>query len=347
MSTEAKTIQVSRDDVTYSTLPGSTGELSIETSDNDNTIFGGVFSSSLPGVKDYTFSGNAWLRQTPGFRATVKRAGTPTSFSGEATTNTEGNTYQISESSKNLWDYTVGVTVFDGATEVADSDIKEIDYMFGRVTFVDTYVAGGSITVDGSYTPVDSFGCANNVSLTQNAEATLSSCFEITQTENGYNTYDSGLKTVSVELSGFYREANDFIDILSNYETIILEIDWDGEGSTVCRGVFNVQSTSQSGDVGQQEEFSATFNLFVPEDVLPFSWYFDTDSKMSAGMKDIILSWINRENLYIKYFPAGINAKGYKGSTIVTDASMSTSVDAIGELSLSSQGNGALTVLNP
>lgn len=342
MSTDAKLIQVSLDDVTYSTLPGSSGEISIETSDNNNTIYGGVFSSSLPGVKDYTFSGNAWLRQTPGFMATVKRAGVTTVFTDEAMELVSGKQYKITDATKNLWDFEAAVTVYDDAVAVDDADIEEIDYMFGRVVFAAGYTVSGPVTVDGSYRPVASFGCANNVSLTQNAEATLSSCFEITQAENGFNTYDSGLKTVSVELSGFYRETNDFLAILSSYDQIILEIDWDGNGETVCRGVFNVQSTSQNGDVGQQEEFSATFNLFVPEDVLPFSWYFGPDSKMSQGMKDIINSWVTRQDLFFKYFPTGENGKGYRGQTIVTDASMSTAVDSIGELTLSAQGNGEL-----
>ena len=342
MSTDAKLIQVSLDDVTYNTLPGSSGEISVETSDNDNTIYGGVFASSLPGVADFTLSGNAWLRQTPGFQATVKRAGTGTTFTGEAMEQEDGQTYIITDKTKDLWDYNVGVTVFDDASEVSAANIESIDYLFGRVTFVAGYSVVGAITVDGSYFPVATFGCANSISLTQNAEAILASCFDTTQTENGYNTYDSGLKTVSAELSGFYRTANDFFTILSDRDTIILEVDWEGDGQTKCRGVFNVQSYSQSGDVGQQEESSVTFNLFVPEDILPFSWYFGATSKMSPGMKDIINAWITRQNLYFKYFPTGTLAKSYAGQVVVTDASISTSVDAIGELSLSSQGDGEL-----
>lgn len=344
MGTEAKLIQVGLDGINYSTLPGSSGEISIESSDNDNTIFGGVFQSSLPGVKDFTFSGNAWLRQTPGFNATVKRAGTTTAFTGEAMSVEDGQTYIIDDFIKSLWDFDLEVTVNDNATPVDPSDIAEVDYMFGRVTFVDTYTPTGPITVDGSYLPTSSFGCANDVSLTQNAEATLSSCFEITQSENGFNTYDSGLKTVSMELSGFYRTTNDFFTTLIDNETVVIEVDWEGDGQTMTRGVFKLQSTSQSGDVGQQEEYSATFNLFVPEDVLPFSWYFGADSNASQGFQDIINSWITRENLYFRYYPRGeaTGEKGYEGQVVVTDASIATSVDAIGELTLTGQGDGEL-----
>jgi len=344
MSTESKLVQVSLDDITYATLPGSSGEISIESSDNDNTIYGNVFSSSIPGVRDWTISGNAWLRETAGFNATVKRQGEPTVFTGEVMGLVESQTYQVTDFTKSIFDYNGGVVISDGATEVGESDIKEIDYMFGRVTFVSGYVVTGPITADGQYLPTVSFGCANDVSLTQNAEATLSSCFEITQSENGFNTYDSGLKTVGMELSGFYRVGNDFFQTLVDNETLIIEVDWEGDGQTISRGVFKLQSTSQSGDVGAQEEYSATFNLFVPENVLPFSWYFGPDSKAPQGMKYIIDSWINRQNLFVKYYPKGdvSGQRMYKGEVVVTDTSMSTSVDSIAELSLSGQGDGEL-----
>lgn len=343
MSTDAKLIQVSLDGVNYYTLPGSSGEISIESSDNDNTIYGNVFSSSLPGVKDWTLSGNAWLRETPGFNATVKKQGVATSFTDEDMELVDGNTYKITDPSKNLWDFASGVVINDAASPVDEADIESIDYLFGQVTFKSAPT--GPVTADGKYTPVSAFGCANNISLTQNAEATLSSCFEVVQSENGFNTYDSGLKTVSMELSGFYRTTNDFFTVLADNETVIIEVDWEGDGNTVSRGVFKLQSTSQSGDVGSQEEYSASFTLFVPEGMIPFSWYFGGDSNAPQGMRDIIGSWITRENLHIKYFPIG-NATGnplYSGETVVTDASLSTSVDAIGELSLTAQGDGELT----
>jgi hypothetical protein len=344
MSTEAKLIQVSLDGSTFSTLPGSSGEISIESSDNDNTIFGNVFSSSLPGVKDWSLSGNAWLRQTPGFKATVKRQGVATTFTGEPMTLVSGKTYMIADFTKSVWDYVGDVVVTDNASTVAASDIQEIDYLFGRVTFKDSYTVTGPVTVDGKFSPTAAFGCANSISLTQNAEATTSSCFEITQAANGYNTYEAGLKTVSMELSGFYRQSNDFFQLLDDGDTIVIEVDWEGDGETMSRGIFKLQSTSQSGEVGSQEEYSATFNLYVPEDVLPFSWYFGVDSNAPQGMLDIINSWVTRENLFVRYYPTGnvTGATMYAGETVVTDASLSTSVDAIGELSLTAQGDGEL-----
>lgn len=345
MSSEAKLIQVSLDGVTYSTLPGSSGEIAIESSENDNTIYGNVFSSSIPGVRDWTFSGNSWLRETAGFNATVRRQGSPTTITGEDMSLVSGKTYQVDDFTRSIWDFNDDVVVYDASVVVDADDIAEIDPMFGRVTFRDGYSPTGPITVDTAYLPTTAFGCANDISLTQNAEATLSSCFEITQSENGFNTYDSGLKTVSMELSGFYRTSNGFFDTLINNETLVIEVDWEGDGETISRGIFKLQSTSQSGDVGSQEEYSASFSLYVPEGLLPFSWYFGTNSKAPKGMIDIIQSWITRQDLYVKYYPKGdvTGEQLYSGEVVVTDASMSTSVDAIAELTLSGQGNGELS----
>ena len=346
MSDNIKTVQVSLDDADYATLPGSSAELSVETDENENSIYGSEFNSTLPGVRDFSLSGNAWLRQTPGFRANVRRAGEPQAFTEEPMEVEDGDTYIIVDRTKSVWDYNETVEVFEDGVAVDDADIESIDYLFGRVTFVETATITGPVTVTGAYKPTSVFGCANEVSLTQNAEAVLDSCFEITQDEEGFNTYSSGLKDVSMELSGFYRQSNDFFELLKDNEQIVVEVDWEGDGETMTRGVFTVQSTSQSGDVGQNEEFSVNFSLFVPEDVLPFSWYFGEASKMSTGMKYIIEAWINRQNLFVKYFPEGTANRGFKGETVVTDASMSTAVDAIGELSLDTQGTGELEVLN-
>jgi hypothetical protein len=147
-----------------------------------------------------------------------------------------------------------------------------------------------------------------------------------------------------MELSGFFRQSNDFFTVLNDSTTLIIEVDWEGDGETMSRGVFKLQSTSQSGDVGSQEEYSATFTLFVPENVIPFSWYFGGDSNAPQGMVDILNSWISRQNLYVRYYPTG-NTTGstfYSGEIVVTDASLSTSVEAIGELTLTGQGDGEL-----
>lgn len=342
MSTEDKIIRVGLARNSLSTLPGNSGELSIESSDNDTTIYGNVFSSSLPGVLDHSFSGNAWMRETAGFEAKIKKSGTPTAFTTEAMSLVSGKTYRIVDFAKSLWDYTEALTVFDNAVAVSAANIASIDYMFGAVTFAAGYTVTGPVTVTGTYMPTAAFGCANSVSLTQNAEAVLDSCFETIQANDGFNSYRAGLKTVSAELSGFYKTTNDFVELLKARESFVLEIDWEGNGQTMCRGVFRVGSTGLSGDVGANEEFSASFVLSTPEGVTPFSWYFGATTQMTAGMQAIINAWVNRQDLFFDYFPFGFGSKGYEGQMVVTDASISVDSGSIAEMSVSGQGNGVL-----
>lgn len=110
----------------------------------------------------------------------------------------------------------------------------------------------------------------------------------------------------------------------------------------MCRGVFRVASTGLSGDVGANEEFTASFVLSTPEGITPFSWYFGSTTQMTAGMQAIINAWVGRQDLFFDYFPFGFTSRGYEGQMVVTDASISVDSGSIAEMSVSGQGNGVL-----
>lgn len=343
-----KTIQVSKELGTYATLAGSSGEISIEGAELTNTIFGSEFQSSIAGLNSWSFSGNSYIRETAGFKASVKRASTPVATTGEAMSLATGDfiadhTFVVDDTTKEIWDITSTITIYEDAVEVPASDIVSIDPMFGRVTFVSART--GAITADFSFMTTAEFGCANSISLTMNSEATDNSCFENVKAENGFSISEYGLKTVSAELSGFYRVSNDFFALLKSAETVILEFDFEGNGNSVARGVFRLQSTSQSGDVGAQEEYSATFSLFVPEDLVPFSIDTTTDSDFSKSVIIVMSSWLNSEYVMLRYAPQGLSAKHYEGKTVVSDCSVSVSVDGIGEVTTELTGTGELSVI--
>ena len=343
---DAKLVQVGRDGISYNTLPGSSAEISIESSSLDNSIFGQAYQSSLAGVFSYSLSANAWLRQTPGFYAEIKSATSSTAFATpEATTLVSGKTYRITDPDKRILDPAQEVTVFDDGFAVASSNVVLINNLFGEITLADDYVVTGPITVDGSFLTTTALGCANSASLTQSTDVIDTSCFETVAANGGYVTNEAGTKTVSLELSGFYREANNFFDVLDDREELIVEIDWEGDGETISRGFFRVMNYSQDGDQGGNENYSVTLELSVPDDFEPFGWYFGTDSKAPAGFKDIIGAWLDRDYLYFRYYPRGVDNEGYEGRVIVSDASISTAVDAIGELSLDGTGDGNLEAI--
>ena len=340
---ETKVVQVSEDGVTFNTLPGSSAEISIESSSIDNSIFGSDYSSAIAGVLSFSFSANAWLRQTPGFNAKLESGGISTAFTTEAMTLVSGKTYKIAAAAKDLWVFGATTTVFDNAIAVNAANIASIDWLFGKVTFAAAYTPTGPITVTGSYRPRTAFGCANSVDLTQSMESVDNSCFETVALNGGYTTAEAGTKSVSVELSGIYREANNFFTVLESREDIYVTLDFEGDGQTLARGVFRVTSVSNSGDQGGVEDYSVSMELSVPEDYSPFGWEFGPTSKAPAGFKTIMNSWLNKTDMTFRYYPTGIANIGYQGAVIVTDASISTAVDAITELSVDGTGNGALS----
>ena len=343
MSTNAKVVRVGLSPSTLNGLAGSSAELSVETSQIDNSIFGTEFSSQLAGVSSFSLSANAWLRKTAGFKASVKRAGNPTPFTDEAMTQVGSTqTYRIVDTDKEVWDFEDIVVIKDDGTEVAAANIAEIDPMFGRVTFVAGYTVTGPITVTGSFLTLADQCFANSVDLTQNAESIDVSDFCNVEAEDGFTVTEYGTKTVSASLSGFYRIGNDFFEQLKDRDSFVLEFDFEGNGETVARGVFTITNYSQSGDQGSVEELSLDFQLSVPEGYRPFSWNFGSESEASQSFRDVINAWLGSQFLHFQYLPYGVNQSGFAGKGVIDDASLSVSVDSIAELTVSVSGSGEL-----
>jgi len=339
-----KTIQVSSDDVTYYVLPGNTGDINFEGNQLDDTIFGQAFSSSETGLINWSVSGNAMYRGFAGYSSIVKRsAASSTAFTGETLAQVDSSqTYRIGDSTKSVWDWTTGVTINDNATPVADADIEEINYLLGEVTFVAGYTVTGPVTADGDYFTMSTYGRANSFSLTQTAETTDTTSFEDAQTNGGFNEFRATLLTADLELSGFYLSSNDGFGDLSSRGEFVLELDVAGDGTSIARGVYKVSSFSQTGDVGGDENYTLSLTLAVPEGVKPFDWYHTSSSAIPQGLLVVQDGWADRTPIYVKYFPEGPTNYGYSGQAIVTDASISSGVDAMVEASVSLQGTSTV-----
>lgn len=346
MPTESKTVQLSRDGITYVTLPGSTAEISQEGAQLDNSVFGTSFASSFTGIIDWSISANAWLRNQAGYTVALKEAGSPVPFAEESMSQEDGQTYIIDDRTKSLWDAGTLVVFEDGGAPVDESNIQSIDYLMGRVTFISGYTVTGPVTATGDYRPTTEFGNANSMTLTQSADSIETGSFEVVKANGGYQTYKATLLTASLELEAFYVETSEFYKILQARDDIVVEIDFANDGQTVARGYFKVTTDSQTGDVGGNETESISMELSVPEDVNPFSWYFGPNSTAPEGVKIILEGWINKNNVYVRYLPNGVSNRGYEGVVVVTDASISSGVSDMVEITFEGQGTGTLTNIN-
>lgn len=328
------------------TLPGNTADFNETKDSGDDTVFGASFTSTQPTLTTWGVTGNALYRGFAGYRSQIRRMGTPTSFSSESMEQEDGQTYIITNQTRAPWNWEEDIDVEDNGAPVDAEDIVAIDPLFGRITFADSYTVTGPVTVSGEYFPLESFGNANAFDLTQTADTTMTTSFEIAQANGGYATMRPTLRNSDASLTAFYRDDNDFTEPLREEEQFIVEFDIAGNGDSLCRGIYRVQSESQTGDVGGDEESTVELVLSVPEGIVPFSWLFDEDSTIPGGLKLIIESWLARENIMVEYLPEGLNNPGKRGEVVITDVSISSDVEGLVEASVSLEGNGAVNDVN-
>lgn len=341
-----KQVRVSADDVTYYTLPGNAGELRNEAGQIDDTIFGANFRSSFPGLINWGVSAQAFYKGFAGYNVSIKKQGTATAMSAEAMSLVSGKTYQIDDTAKRIWDRT-NITILDNAIAVADADILNIDFLFGKVTFTAGYTPTTPITVTGDYFPTAQVGKGQSYTLNQTVDSIETTDFDTAQGNSGRRTFKYGLKNADLELQGVFDATNAFIASLEARSELILEVDPVGDGLTRARGFYRITSQNQSGDVGALEEETVTFSLAVPDNTpdaeFPFKWEFNTNYTLNEGVKKLIEAWENETLIWVQYLHDGTN--GNKGQAVVADMSVSAGLETMNEFNVSLQGTDTLTAV--
>lgn len=340
--TVAKRIAVSADQIAWYTLPGSSGEWNDEAEQIDDTIFGHTFTSTQPGLITWTANAQAFYKGFAGYVASIKAQGTATQMTDEPLANVPGSPliYAVVDATKNVWDYTKPLVVNVGGQPVNPSDIESIDWLFGRVVFDDNYVVGGPVTVTGSYLPMTEVARANSFTLTQTAETVDHTDYAIAHANDGYRVFYPGLRTISLELGGFYDADDAVWEILEGRQEAVIEINPDGSGMSLARGIFKLVTRNQSGDVGALEEQTRTFNLSVPEGMdIIFNWVHDIDTTLSPAVRILLDAYITQSRPWVSYEPEGPNELVFRGQAVLTDVSLSSSLDAMNEFTANFQGS--------
>ena len=159
---------------------------------------------------------------------------------------------------------------------------------------------------DGLVKALDQYGdglielCgANSFTLTQNANSLDFTDMCQATKNSGRRLYKPGLRTVSLELSGFYNKGRNNITNLEQRQLLVVELRPKTQDNTnerdpgypIARGFFRLTGQSQSGDVGALEEETLTFELNVPDnftdatltaDRTPFQWFIpDADGSLT------------------------------------------------------------------
>lgn len=338
--TVAKVVQVSDDDgATWLTLPGGSGSYNHEGSQIEDTIFGQLYQSNEPGLISWGVEANAIYKGFAGYKCTLKqKSGASIVMTTEAMTLVSGKTYKITNAAKNVWDRLAAFIVYDNGVDHT-ADVESFDFLFGQITFKSSYTVTGPVTVTGKYFTTAAFGNAMTFNLTQTAEAIETTDFATAQGNSGHRTYIPGLKTVSLDMTGFYDVDAGLRAALVARSELLIEINPDGAGKSVMRGFFKVSGDSQSGDVGALEEESVTMVLNVPSsDYAPISWKHASDTTLHESVRIILDSWQNGTIIDVQYLYDGTN--GGKGDAIVTDVSLSGGLDVMNEFQANFQGTG-------
>lgn len=347
--TVAKLVRVSDDGGTnWYTLPGGSGEWNDEADQIDDTIFGATFESNEAGLITWTANANALYKGFAGYVADVKKVGTTTATTDEGCTLVSGKTYQIDDTAKRVWDRANTVTVYDNAADHT-ADVVDINYLFGQVTFDSGYTVTGAVTVDVNYFSMANIASASSFTLTQTCAPIDQTDFDTAQANGGYRVFTPGLRTIALDIGGFYASANDWFTEIANRSEVIIEINPDGSGLSTARGFFRLVTRAQSGDVGALEEENLTFSLNVPQQAKlsnVFNWQHGGATTLAQAIQVCLTSFIDQTLIDVSYAPEGLGELGYDGSAMVADISLSSGLDAMNEFTSNFQGSGQPTRQN-
>lgn len=207
---------------------------------------------------------------SPGWKATVKRSGTSTTFTDEPASLVSGQTYQIDDETKQVWDRTAPIVVNDNGNEVDPENIEHIDYLFGMVTFADDYTPTGGITISGKYLPMQNVAGANSYTLNQTVDVLDDTDFDHAKT-TGYRSRMAGLHDVSVTVSRWDNLSKDFFTAATAGQAVVVEI-VPGLGTRKFRAFMLVETANRSGDVAALESEEVSLILDGDGAGKAFSW---------------------------------------------------------------------------
>lgn len=179
---------------------------------------------------------------TAGYNTTVKKGGTATAFTTEACGNVSGNQFQITDTAKRIWDRATLPTFYEDAVPIASSDVSDIDYFTGKVTFATS--KSGAVTVTGKYIPVTAIAGVDSVSVSLGGAVHDDTPFN----SAGFHTRLYGLRDVSVNLGRFDDLSKDLYNLLLNRTIVLLEVQ-PGNSGAYMRGWFYMESNNINTEV--------------------------------------------------------------------------------------------------
>lgn len=341
-----KKLQISADSgVTWSTFPGSQGDLTLEMAAVTDTIFGFSQESQQPSIGQWNMTTNGIFKNVAGYNAMIFGPGTPTAMTSEATSLVSGHVYQITNAAHRVISYLDTVTVSDGATNVTAS-VATIDYLTGTID-MGTYAPTGAITVTGKYIPMTQVAKAKGFTLGQTQTAIDATCYDDAQANGGWRTMLPGLQTLTLQLNGIWNTTNDYYTTLTNRGIFYLMIDlnFSLQGKNVFHGYFKAMNEKRAGNVGALETDDLQMHAWVPDGALVkcgYEWIFDPTSTINPAIKNTLLAYQGQTDVQVRYLPAGTVGNtpldGVTGTAFPIECSLANTVDGLNTFTFNFRG---------
>lgn len=198
-----------------------------------------------------------------GRKALIKVSGAAVAFTDAATTANGARTeYQITDTSKRVWDPTAPITVErspDGTTWTTVTSGFTLDRLNGKVLFSVAQASGTLIRVDGSYLPMTTAGEAYEFTYTLEADNQDFSAFQ-----DEWVKRQQGQKDASASLSKWHIDQT-FKDKLESGAQLVLEFYVDSSVGidlkmwAICAS--DEISASADGLIEESIEFEGTTDM--------------------------------------------------------------------------------------
>jgi hypothetical protein len=194
-----------------------------------------------------------------GYSCVIRRAGTATSMTTEATTNLSGDTYYITAQAKRCIDPTQAWCIKDAGATLAYT-AASVNFLFGEVTL--NAPAGGAVTINGFYLPLTTaseiISEAKSFSLQRMTTLVDASVFSTTAT---YKRKAATLSDASLSVDMYLTEAE--INTLRTYmnagTALVIEVYQALDPR--FRGFMLIDNIDVSGKVDGLVEASVSFKL--------------------------------------------------------------------------------------
>jgi len=156
------------------------------------------------------------MPELAGKEVVIKISGAATSMTGEATTNIDNQTYQVTNVVKQVFDRETPPTILVGGS--ATAEVYTVNYLNGKVTFATVNAGRGVVTITGKYLPMATAAYANSMSKSRDVDILPVDVFGLTHKKRL-----AGLKSASGTLSQFNIADTTYKDALLVGKPIVIE----------------------------------------------------------------------------------------------------------------------------